>query len=577
MDPEIFVELSKILVITVIVTGIVQFLRQPAIIGYIVSGIIAGPLVLNIIDSTHTFATFSQIGIALLLFLVGLNLNPRVIQEVGKISLITGAGQVLFTSLITFFIAQLLGLAIPESLYIAIAMTFSSTIVIMKLLSDKRDLESLYGRIAIGFLIVQDLIAIVILLTISSLNAGTDLVTLATGSLLRGAGAIVALFFITKYMLPALTRSVARSQEFLLLFSLTWCFAIASLFHYINFSLEAGALIAGVTLSMSPYHIEISAKMRSLRDFFLILFFIMLGSQMVFANILESAWIIIILSLFVLVGNPLIVMALMGFFGYTKRNSFLAGLTVAQISEFSLIVISMGVSAGHMDKGVLSGEEVLSIATAVALITFTGSTYMILYSNKIYPVISKYISVFERRGAKVDQHRCHTHENHHIILFGYNRIGLDILESLKKIKKKFLIIDYDPEIIRMLSKQGYDCRYGDANDTEMLNELDLCQARMIISTIPTVDTNLLIINKVREQNQKAIIAVVSHQIDDATRLYDEGATYVIMPHFLGGRHFSTMLERNRLRVDKFLEEKIAHIEHLNHRKKTGHDHPTHER
>jgi Kef-type K+ transport system membrane component KefB/Trk K+ transport system NAD-binding subunit len=570
MNPEIFIELSKILVVTVVITGLIRLLKQPLIIGYILGGIIVGPFVFNIISSTNTLTTFSQIGIALLLFFVGLNLNLKVLKDVGRISLITGLGQVLFTTTTGFIISKLLGLSTVASLYVAIALAFSSTIIIMKLLSDKKDLESVYGRISIGFLIVQDFIAIGILLIISSLSNGANLTSLAAGSILKGAGSVAILFLLTKYAMPPLTKLIAKSQEFLLLFSISWCFAIATIFYYLNFSIEAGALLAGMTLSLSPYHFEISSKMKPLRDFFLILFFIMLGSQMVFSNIYSNIWLILIFSLFVLIGNPIIVMALMGLLGYTKRNSFLAGLTVAQISEFSLIVVALGVSVGHVTN------EIFSLLTMVALITFAGSTYMILYSNKIYPVLSKYLSIFERKGKKVDEHKHHEENNHEIILVGYNRIGFDILESLKKIKKKFLIVDYDPEVIGKLSKEGYDCRYGDADDSELLNELNFSRAKMIISTIPLIDTNLLLINKIKEDNKKAIIAVVSHQIDDAVRLYDEGATYVLMPHFLGGKHFSTMIEKNKLDINKFLKEKISHVEHLKCRKEIGHEHPRHE-
>ncbi|MFP4523452.1 MAG: cation:proton antiporter [Candidatus Nanoarchaeia archaeon] len=567
MDPLIFIELSKILAITLVVTSLVRLIKQPAIIGYILSGILAGPVVFNIINATQTFATFSQIGVALLLFFVGLNLNPKVIKDTGKTSLITGLGQVIFTTSVSFLLVYLLGFSQTTSLYIAIALAFSSTIVIMKLLSDKKDLESLYGRISVGFLIVQDFIAIFVLLLISSLSEGSNVGSLAVQTILKGLGAMILLFILTKYVLPKITTIIAKSQEFLLLFSISWCFIISSAFHFLNFSIEAGALLAGVTLSMSPYHVEISAKMKPLRDFFLILFFITLGSQMLFANILQNIWLIAGLSLFVLIGNPIIVMALMGILGYTKRTSFLSGLTVAQISEFSLIVVSMGVAVGHVSV------EILSLITAVALLTFTGSTYMIMYSEKLYFFLSPFLSIFERKGQKVDQHKYHKDVNHEIILFGYNRIGYDILHSLKKLKKNFLIIDYNPEVIADLSKQGYDCRYGDAQDFELLNEINFKKAKMVISTVPSVDSNLLILSKARQENKNSIIAVVSHQIDEAQRLYEAGATYVIMPHFLGGKHFSTMLEKNKLRVEDFLKEKIAHVEHLKMRKKEGHTHP----
>lgn len=567
MNADIFVELSAILAITVLSTGVIRLLRQPTVIGYIISGIIAGPLILNIIESTQTLQAFSHIGVALLLFLVGLNLNPKVIREVGKISLLTGIGQVLFTSTIGFLIARALGFDSMVSAYLAIALAFSSTIVIMKLLSDKRDLDTLYGRISIGFLIVQDFIAILLLLLIASPTQGGSITQNLLQISITGAGSIALLLVFSHFFLARITKAAAKSQEFLLLFSLTWCFVIASAFDYLGFSIEAGALLAGVTLSMSPYHLEISSRMKPLRDFFLTLFFILLGSQMVFANVMESIIPIAILSAFVLIGNPLIVMVLMGLLGYTKRTGFLAGLTVAQISEFSLILIALGIDTGHIP------QSTLSVVTAIALITFAGSTYMIIHSGKLYRILSPLLTIFERKGKKADEHGRSEEQAHDILLFGYNRIGYDILQSLMKIKRKFLIIDYDPQTIAHLAREGYDCRYGDADDPELLESLDFKAAKMVISTIPETETNLLLINKAKEENPSAIIAVVAHQIDDATMLYDAGATYVIMPHFLGGRHFSTMIEENELSMDHFLQEKIAHLEHIKARKDLGHEHP----
>ncbi len=568
---EVFLEIGMIIVVAILITGIMRLLKQPLIIGYILSGIIVGPYFFDIIRSTETITIFSHIGVALLLFIVGLSLSPKVIKEVGKVSLVTGVGQVIFTSLIGFFISRLLGFSTIVSVYIAIALTFSSTIIIMKLLSDKGDTETLYGKIAIGFLIVQDLIAILILMVISSIPTGFNLSSLVFGTILKGLGLLVLLFLVGIYILPHITKLVAKSQEFLLLFSIGWCLALASLFHYLNFSVEIGALLAGITLSLSPYRFEISSRMRPLRDFFIVLFFILLGSQMAFTAITQHIIPIMIFSVFILIGNPLIVMVLMGLLGYTKRNSFLAGLTVAQISEFSIILIALGVKVGHLTN------EILSLVTAVGLITIAGSSYMVLYANKIYPHLSKYLRIFERKGSKVDEHKYHEDGIYDIILFGYNRIGYDLLKSFKKIKKKFLVVDYNPETIINLAKEGVDCRYGDVSDYELLNELNLSKAKMMYSTIPDFDTNLFLINKIRESNKKAIIIVVSHQIDEAMELYDNGATYVLMPHFLGGHHVSTLIEKHGLSFNKFLKEKVTHIEHLRKRKDIGHEHPKHER
>ena len=428
----------------------------------------------------------------------------------------------------------------------------------MKLLSDKKDLETLYGRISMGFLIVQDFIAIFVLMAFSSIQMGVAGITF--NLVMKGAGFIIVLVLISIYIFPYITRSISDSHEFLLLFAISWCFAVASVFHYLNMSIEAGALLAGISLSMTPQHHEISYKMRPLRDFFIVLFFVILGSQMVFVNIYQFVVPAIVLSILILIGNPLIVMTIMGLQGYTKRNCFLAGLTVAQISEFSLILIALGIKLGHIPA------SIVSLITLIAFITIAGSTYMIMYSNQIYKILSKYLTIFEVKGKKIDEHKYNKHDNYDIIIFGHDDIGYDITTSLKKIKKKFIIVDYNPKVIIELSKQGYDCKYGDANDAELLDELNFSKVKMVISTIPDIDTNLLLIKYIKNVNKDAIISVVAQQIDDALKLYDIGATYVIIPHFLGGSHVSTLIENNNMSLSGFLNEKVAHIEHLKLRK-----------
>jgi len=561
---EIFIELSIIIGITVLIAGIMRLLKQPLIIGYILAGIIVSPYFLNIVQSTETIKVFSQIGVALLLFIVGLSLSPKVIKEVGKVSLITGIGQIIFTCLFGFFISRLLGFSVIVSAYIAIALTFSSTIIIMKLLSDKRDLEKLYGKISIGFLLVQDIFVIILLMIISSFSGSLSMDNLSFVSILSGILLIGGFVLISIYVLPSLSNFFAKSQEFLFLFSIGWGLGLAALFYYMGFSMEIGALVAGIALSMSPFHYEISSKMRPLRDFFIILFFILLGSQMVFGNINELIVPAIIFSLFILIGNPLIVMILMGLLGYKKKTSFQAGLTVAQISEFSLILIVLGVSIGHLTN------EILSLVTIVGLITISGSTYLILYSDKIYPYLSRYLSIFERKKVKEDEQES---KDYDVILFGYNRIGYDLLESFKKLKKKFLVVDYNPETTLELSKKGIECRYGDVDDEEFLSELNLTKTKMIVSTIPEFETNLLLINEIRQINKDAIVIVVSHNIKEANILYDGGATYVIMPHFLGGSHASMMIDKYGLNLNKFLDEKKKHIKQLKTRKELGYEHP----
>ncbi len=556
---DVFTEISIIIAITIIVSGALRILKQPLIIGYILTGILVGPSLLNLVGSSETMGVFAHIGIALLLFTVGLGLDPKVIKHIGKVSLITGIGQVVFTSVIGFFISIALGFSAIVSMYVAVALTFSSTIIIMKLLSDKGDTETLYGKIAVGFLLVQDVIVILVLMTVSSLVDGFSASSFAFDLIVKGIGVLGAIVLISSYILPRITQLIAKSQELLMLFSIGWCLVLASFTYYLGFSIEIGALIAGITLAMSPYRYEISAKMRPLRDFFIVLFFILLGSQMVFADISQYIVPILIFSVFILIGNPLIVMILMGLLGYSKRNGFLAGLTVAQISEFSLIFVSLGVTVGHIDS------YILSIVTVIGFITIAGSTYLMLYADKIYSYISGYLGVFEKSGNKVDEQAHKQKGAHNIILFGHNRVGFDILKSLETMKKKFLVVDYNPDIIKKLAAQGIRCRYGDADDSELLDDLGLSKIKMAVSTIPNLETNLLLVSKIRKINPKAIIIVVSYQIDEALQLYESGATYVVLPHLLGGHYVSDLIKKHGLHVKEFAKIREKHIKHLHRR------------
>ncbi len=565
---DVFVEISVILIIATIVAAVMRILRQPMIISYIIAGLLLSPFFLDVIKSTETIFIFSQIGVAFLLFIVGLNLSPKVIKEVGKVSLVTGIGQVLFTSIIGYFISRALGFSLITSLYIAIALTFSSTIIIMKLLSDKNDLDKLYGKISIGFLLVQDIIAIIILILISSFSRGDSFVGSIISLFGKGIVLVIIMVIISLYILPRLSNFFARSQEFLFLFSIAWGLGLATLFYLIGFSIEIGALIAGVTLSVSPYHYEISSKMRPLRDFFIILFFILLGSQLTFGSINQYIIPIVIFSLFILIGNPIIVLVLMGLLGYSKRAGFLAGLTVAQISEFSFILIALGIKVGHLT------QDILSLVTVIGLITIAGSTYFIMYSDKIYPYIENYLLIFERKGVKKTGRRRDTYD---LILFGYNRIGFDFLESFKKLKKSFLVVDYNPDIIEDLTKKRINCEYGDVGDIEFLSSLRLKKVKMVVSTVPDFETNVLLIRKIRSVNKNTIVIVISHRIEEANMLYDIGATYVVLPHFLGGKYASMLINKHGLNLKKFNKERDRHIIHLKKRKMMGHSHPHIER
>ncbi len=554
---DIFIGVSITIVIATIVAGILQRLKQPLIIGYILTGLIVAPFLFKNAEFSSAIDVFSQFGVALLLFIIGLNLNLKVLKEVGKVSFLVGAAQISLSAALGFLLSRLFGFSMTISIFLAIALTFSSTIIVMKVLSDKKELSKLHSKISIGLLLLQDLVVTVILIAMAAFTGKTVTWDSLLLMFIKGVLAIDLLFIFSVYLLPKLTKFFATSQEFLFLFSIGWGLGFATLFHYLGFSIEIGALIAGIALSTSTYHHEISSRLHPLRDFFIVLFFILLGSKIHITDLEAIILPVIGLSAFVLIIKPLIVMTFMGILGYRKKTSFLTAITMGQLSEFSLIFIMLVAKNGQIPI------EMVSMLTIVSLISIAGSTYCILYSEKIYRRVAKYIAIFERKITKKEHS---SKENFEVILFGCNRIGRDFLDYFNELGKKFLVVDLNPEVIEKMQSLGINCRYGDADDDEFLNEINLDSVKMIISTIPDFDTNEFLVSRVKQANEGAIIIVISHDIDDAIGLYEAGATYVITPHFLGGHYASMMISKYGFDIDKFLIEKERHIKDLDRRR-----------
>ncbi len=561
----VFIQLAVILFVAFVISYIVKSFKQPAIIGYIITGIVISPFILMFGASQEIIQIFSEFGIAFLLFIVGLHLNPKVIKEIGGSALTVGMIQIILTFGLGFLVSYLIiGFDIIASIYVGVALAFSSTIIIMKLLSDKRQMDSLHGKVAIGILIIQDFVAIGALMFISSISGDANLGLTMLRTFLGGVGLIIILFALGYYVLPYLIRSVAKSQELLFLFSICWCFVLAALFSYLGFSIEIGALVAGIILSFSPYSVEISAKIRPLRDFFLIIFFIILGLNVQIHSLNSIIFGALILSVLALIFKPLIIMTLMAFVGYTKRTNFLTGTTLGQISEFSLILLALGFAMGHIS------EQVVATITLTGIITITVSTYMIIYSKRFYEKFSNVISIFERKNTRKLKRK---KKKYDAVLFGYNRIGFGILRALDKIKKKYIVVDFNPDTISALKKLGVPCIYGDAYDTEFLDKLDLSKIKLFVSTIPDFETNELLIEMIRSENKNAIIISRAHQIDNAQKLYRKGSSYVLTPHFLGGEYVSKMIKDLKIGKKDYEKEKISHLKMLKDMQEKGHDHP----
>jgi Kef-type K+ transport system membrane component KefB len=554
----VFVELSIIMAIAALASFGARLLKQPLIVGYIFTGIFVGPYFLNILHSTEYIELFSKIGIATLLFIVGLSLNPFVVKEVGKVSVITALIQVVLTAVVGFFITSSFGFGLIPSIYVAIALTFSSTIIVLKLLSDKGDLSKLYGKISIGILLVQDIIATMVLVVIStmSLSESSGILEAATFLILKGIIVITILFTISKSILPTVSRLFAASPELLFIFSLAWGFGVSAIFAWLGFSIEIGALIAGVALSLSPFSYEIGARIKPLRDFFIILFFILLGSQLIVEDIGKLLIPALTLSAFVLIGKPIIVYLIMNVLGYKRKTEFEVGLTLSQISEFSLILASLVLSIGAIDS------QVVSLITLVGIITIAGSTYLVQYSEPVYFYMDKFLRLFSIKRKTTKHHKSIKGSEPEVVLFGYDRVGMDFVKEIEKLEKPYLVVDFNPNSINKLKDANLPFRYGDAEDIDFLDELEFQNIRLVISTMPDFNANMLLVKSYRRLNLTGIIIVISHDVDQARQLYLNGASYVVMPHYLGAHHAASMVSKYGFNIEEFERERNNHLNKL---------------
>lgn len=553
MHASIFAELSLIIVIATVVSLFMRMLKQPLIIGHIITGIIVGPSVLHLINSPETIEIFSSIGIALLLFIIGLGLNPKVIKEVGKVAGLVGILQVAVTAAFAFGGGIILGFTRTESAFFAVALAFSSTIIILKLLSDKKEQNRLYGKIAIGILLIQDVLATMALLFVTSRSeagfSATQLFTLA----IKGALISAPLLIVGNVVLPRFHKLIAGSQEFLFLFAIGWGFGSAALFELSGFSLEIGALIAGISLASLPYTQEISARLRPLRDFFIVVFFISLGTRIAFTNLQGLLPAILIASAIVIVFKPLIILTIMGLMGYTKRTSFKTAVAMAQVSEFSLIFVILGNRQG------LVSDNLVGIVTMVALISIAASTYFIIYSDGLYKFFERALSMFESRKTHFEQESRHHYD---LVLFGYQKGGHEFVNVFRSLKKKYIVIDYDPDVIDVLEHRKIEYLYGDAMDIELLEEAGLDKAKLVVSTISDHETNKFLMHLLEKINPHAVVILHGETVREAAELYEEGASYVIIPHYIGSEKIGSFIKKSGLKKSEFKKFREKHLAYL---------------
>lgn len=554
MTETVFTELSLIIVIATVVSLCMWFFKQPLILGYVLTGILIGPAMLDLIHSPEMFESFSHIGIALLLFIIGLGLNAKIIKKLGKPVFITAAALFLTVGSLGYAASTLLGFTNTEAIIIGLALFFSSTIIIVKVLTDKKEQNRLHGQIAIGVILIDDIIATLALLFVAAGKDSSFQGAEVASLFIKGIILLVLLFLFASKILPKISRVMATNQELLFLFAISWGFGIASLFEKAGFSVEVGALFAGVALASLPYAQEIGARLKPLRDFFVVLFFIVLGESLNVSNLSAGLVPALVLSAIVMFVKPTVITTALGILGYTKRVSFKAGVNLSQISEFSIVLVVLAAATGMV------GEELSAIITLVAIITITISTYLMHYDEQIFSRFDKInFRLFAREGAQTEKV---VSTQYPFILFGYQKGGHEFVRTFKNMKKRFVVVDYDPVVIDSLEQQRIPFVYGDATDIELLDEVGADTAKLLISTVTDFEINQQLVKHINQHNPHAVMICSASNTEEAMQLYELGASYVMIPHFLGGEKIGAFIRQSGIKKSNFKKIKDQHIKYL---------------
>ncbi|MDD4878208.1 MAG: cation:proton antiporter [Candidatus Nanoarchaeia archaeon] len=558
---QVLFELAVMIIIATVFAYIARLIKQPLIPAYIIAGIVIGPLALGLVSDTDFIQVMSHIGIMFLLFIVGLEMNLHKLKKVGAFALLAGVLQVALTFAVGYGIASAFGISQINAIFLGMLAAFSSTMIVIKILSERDELDTLHGRLLVGILIVQD---IIVILAMPFLSSAASFSWLIVAKMILGTvilSAIAALF--DKFMLEKLFSFAARSDELLFLLSLSVGFVFALGAQLFGFSIAIGAFIAGVMLANLPYHYNIIGKISPLKDFFITIFFVSLGLQVASFSLKSVIWPFIALLAVILFVKPLIIMLILSIFGYGRRTSFLTGTLLGQVSEFSLILIP---------AVAMLSNSVISLSMALAIITITLTTYVFNYEDKIYTVLSPFLAVFEKLSLK--KQPIETKElnvSSPIILVGCDRMGSIILKTLEKDhKKQICVIDSNPEIIARLNRQKINCMYGDIVNTELLDRIAFEGSPVVISTIPQFEDNISLLRYANKKNSSTTLIVVANNPTDANDLYSAGADYVIVPKILSGESLSLMLKRHFHNKHYFSELKAKQTGFMSQFRKSGH-------
>ncbi len=531
MELSLFSQIGLIISVSTIFAILASKTRQPLIIAYFLAGIIIGPGILGYVQHARELEILSEFGIALLLFIIGMELDISSFKGTGALSSLIGLFQVSFGIAIGFFISGYLGMPLVTSAIIGLIASLSSTMIVAKMLKDKMEIDSLHGELVLGILIVQDIIAIIALSLLSN-SAELSFMSIFP---IAWKGLLLALIgiLLAKFILPSFLDEATKSTELLLLGALAILFAFTAIASLLSYSIAIGAFIAGISLSNTPFIHEISGRLKPLKDFFITIFFVMIGTSVIFSeNNWELFWLVLALSIII---KPIITFTIMKIFSYSNRTAFMAGSAIAQVSEFSLVIAAVA-----MSSGLLAAKE-FSAITLSAIVSMTLSSYGIKHNSWIFGKVENLLSPFEGMSRREAGELRNFKEgiSGHIIIFGMHRIGEKVMDSLNN--NKILVVDYRPEKIKALIENKIPCIYSDLTNPSIYDSLNLKKAKAIISTIRNIDGNLLLIRRARQINKKILIMATANSNVEAVKLYENGADYVVVPYSVSGEKLSNYI------------------------------------
>ncbi|MEM4780801.1 MAG: cation:proton antiporter [Halalkalicoccus sp.] len=498
--------------------------KQPTIVAYILTGIVVGPVLLGIVTEDQLIEIMAELGLGFLLFLLGIEMRFDRIRSILRSIVNISVGQTILQTALAFGVAYALGFREMDVIIITLATVFGATPVIVKILDDNDQLETLPGRIDVGVLIVQDIYLVIVLALVGAgLSGPATALVLDAARVFALMGALgLAAYLSYRYFLPELLRRAATSDPVLFTVGVAWAFLFVFLGESFELGPEVGGFLAGLSLAQLPYSTELKERMSPVTDFFLVVFFASIGLQLTADNLLAYWQEAVIASVVMVIGNFLIMFYLIDREQFTPETSFVGSINMTQVSEFSLVVGTLAVTQE------LIGEDVLGYLGLMALLTMTASTYIIINNRRLYELSEPYLSRFESED-KADM-ALETHEDHALIV-GYDRLAAESIDAIRERFEEVVVVDRGPENVDALRETDVEYVYGDARHGEIRGEAGVGNAAFLLSMTTETESNRQLLEEVPEE---ATAFVAAGHPEDAATLYEAGADYVIIRQVLAG-------------------------------------------